>query len=352
MPFSPINARRHGDGVTAARSISARACASRSRQIAAEELGDRRRQDQICRGRHRAHARSGPHVRLDRHPARRHADPAGGGDRAQGADRTRRASGSTCRPTISSSRTARCGRRPAAPASTSPICSAASSFDLKLDPKAPLKNPATYTMVGKPLPRPDVPAKCTGSHTYMQDFTRAGHAACPRDPAAGDRRQARRRSTKPRSRICPAPRSCGSRISSRVVADDEWTAVRAAARAEGAMERVDRACRRRTSCRRRCAPVPFTRRDAGQRKGERRPRHAGGAKTLKATYYWPMQSHASIGPSCAVADVRADAARRSGPPRRAPIGNRTTFARFLGLPRRKSAADLSRRLRLLRHERP
>ena len=32
-------------------------------------------------------------------------------------------------------------------------------FDLKLDPKAPLKDPATYTLVGKPLPRPDVPAK-------------------------------------------------------------------------------------------------------------------------------------------------------------------------------------------------
>src|SRR5262245_32314092 len=43
-------------------------------------------------------------------------------------------------------------------------------FDLKLDPKAPLKDPATYTLVGKPLPRPDVPAKCTGGFTYMQDF--------------------------------------------------------------------------------------------------------------------------------------------------------------------------------------
>src|SRR5207244_10340212 len=36
------------------------------------------------------------------------------------------------------------------------------SFNLKLNAKAPLKDPATYTLVGKPLPRPDVPAKCTG----------------------------------------------------------------------------------------------------------------------------------------------------------------------------------------------
>ena len=44
---------------------------------------------------------------------------------------------------------------------------AGKQFDLKLDPEAPRKNPAYYTLVGKPLPRPDVPAKCTGSHVYV-----------------------------------------------------------------------------------------------------------------------------------------------------------------------------------------
>ena len=60
-------------------------------------------------------------------------------------------------------------------------------FDLKLDPKAPLKDPATYTVVGKPLPRPDVPAKCTGSFTYMHDFSLPGmvHARVIRPPAIG-----------------------------------------------------------------------------------------------------------------------------------------------------------------------
>src|SRR6516162_7049997 len=61
------------------------------------------------------------------------------------------------------------------------------SFNLKLDPKAPLKDPATYMLVGKPLPRPDVPAKCTGSFTYMQDFRLPGmlHARVIRPPAIG-----------------------------------------------------------------------------------------------------------------------------------------------------------------------
>jgi nicotinate dehydrogenase subunit B len=30
------------------------------------------------------------------------------------------------------------------------------SFHLKLEPKAPLKDPKDYTIIGKPLPRPDV----------------------------------------------------------------------------------------------------------------------------------------------------------------------------------------------------
>ena len=35
---------------------------------------------------------------------------------------------------------------------------------------------------------------------------------------------------------------------------------------------------------------------------------AGAAKTLEATYYYPYQLHGSMGPSCAIADVKADEA--------------------------------------------
>ena len=47
-----------------------------------------------------------------------------------------------------------------------------------------------------------------------------------------------------------------------------------------------------------------------------------------------MQSHGSIGPSCAIADVRTDAATvRTAS--QGTHGNRKTFARFLGLPQDK-----------------
>src|SRR4051812_17223103 len=58
---------------------------------------------------------------------------------------------------------------------------------LKVDPKAPLKNPSTYNVVGKPILRPDVPGKCTGRETYVQDFKLPGmlHGRVIRPPAIG-----------------------------------------------------------------------------------------------------------------------------------------------------------------------
>jgi CO/xanthine dehydrogenase Mo-binding subunit len=43
-------------------------------------------------------------------------------------------------------------------------------FQLKLDPKAPLKDPKDYAIVGTAVRRLDIPDKVTGRFTYMQDF--------------------------------------------------------------------------------------------------------------------------------------------------------------------------------------
>jgi nicotinate dehydrogenase subunit B len=58
------------------------------------------------------------------------------------------------------------------------------------------------------------------------------------------------------------------------------------------------------------------------------------AKTLKASFFWPMQSHASLGPSCAVAYVREDSAA-IWTASQGTHGNQETFARFLGLPKER-----------------
>ena len=206
------------------------------------------------------------------------------------------------------------------------------NFNLKLDPKAPLKDPATYTLVGKPLARPDVPAKCTGSCTYMQDFSLPGmvHARVIRPPAIGAKLV-----SVDESSIKDFAGASVVRIKDflAVVASDEWTAIRAA-----------RALRAQWSewsgLPEQGKLIATLRADPGitdevlVTRGQPEASGREGAKTLTASYFWPMQSHGSIGPSCAVADVNADAAT-VWTASQGTHGNRNTFARFLGLPRDK-----------------
>jgi nicotinate dehydrogenase subunit B len=202
----------------------------------------------------------------------------------------------------------------------------ARSFNLKLNPKAPLKNPATYTLVGKSLPRPDVPAKCTGAFTYMQDFSLPDmvHARVIRPPAIGAKLIAVDEAS-----IKDLSGAKVVRIKDflAVVADDEWTAVRAsrALRAQwsagsGLPEQDKLAATLRAD------------RDVADEVLVSRGQPAiSGAITRNAAYFWPMQSHGSIGPSCAVADV-TDNSATVWTASQGTHGNRKTFARFLGLP--------------------
>src|SRR6185436_8453538 len=59
---------------------------------------------------------------------------------------------------------------------------------------------------------------------------------------------------------------------------------------------------------------------------------AAGARMLAATYRWPVQTHGSLGPSCGVADVRADRATIWSATQ-GPHQYQAVFARILGLPR-------------------
>jgi CO/xanthine dehydrogenase Mo-binding subunit len=202
-------------------------------------------------------------------------------------------------------------------------------FALKLDAKAPLKDPAAYTVVGKPLPRPDLPAKLTGRHTYMQDFKLSGmlHGRVIHPPAIGARLD-----TVDEASISAIPGARVVRIENflGVVAEDEWAAVRAARELKASWsgggglpgsDGLERAVRE--------SPVEAD--EALVQRGDA-PQVLGAAtKKLSATYYWPPQSHASLGPSCAVADVRAEEAR-IWTSSQATHKYRPHFAKVLGLP--------------------
>jgi CO/xanthine dehydrogenase Mo-binding subunit len=209
-----------------------------------------------------------------------------------------------------------------------------SRFDLKLDPKAPLKDPRTYTLVGKALPRPDVPHKVAGGGAYMyvHDFSLPDmlHARVVRPPAVGAKLVSVEESS---IGHLSGARVVRIRDFLAIVAEDEWTAVRAmrALKAQwtegsGLPDQANLIATLRND--------PNLTRQVLVNKGASATPRPDGAKTLSATYFWPMHSHGSIGPSCAVADIRADFAT-VWTASQGTHGNQKTFARFLGLPREK-----------------
>ncbi|MES3003621.1 MAG: molybdopterin cofactor-binding domain-containing protein [Pseudomonadota bacterium] len=179
-------------------------------------------------------------------------------------------------------------------------------LELKMNPKAALKNPAQYALVGKPLVRPDIPEKITGRFVYVHDHTVPGmlHGRVVRPPSVGAKVI-----DIDNASVAGLPGVRVVRINDfvGVVSTDEWAAIRAA-----------RELKVRWSD---SAPLvshqgvadwarkgPFLGEETIVNKGDaaRMAALANAPDKLSATYTWPLQSHASMGPSCAVADVKAD----------------------------------------------
>lgn len=203
-------------------------------------------------------------------------------------------------------------------------------FGLRLDPKAPLRPPASYKVVGRPLARPDVPAKITGRHAYIHDLTLPGmlHGRVIRPPAvAATLLSVDEASVKP----VKGARVVRLKDFLAVVAETEWDAVRAAglltARwSDSAPLTGHEAVRDAMKA------GPFVGRETLVAKGDAaRALADSDAKVLRAEYFWPVQSHASLGPSCAVAEVKGGTAT-IWTASQATHRFRPAFAALLGLP--------------------
>ncbi|HEY3162483.1 MAG TPA: molybdopterin cofactor-binding domain-containing protein [Vicinamibacterales bacterium] len=206
-------------------------------------------------------------------------------------------------------------------------------FAMKVDRNAPLTPPSQHAAIGKPLLRPDVPAKCTGRHTYVQDFTLPGmlHGRIVRPPAIGATLVSVDESS---LRGIPDVRVVRVKDFLAVVSKDEWAAVRAATALKATWnqreslpghEGLDRLSRN----------APLERDQEVVNKGDAKGAARSAAKTLSATYFWPFQSHASLGPSCAVADVRADGTATVWSASQGTHGLRGNLSKVFGIPQEK-----------------
>ena len=202
-------------------------------------------------------------------------------------------------------------------------------FALKVDPNAAVKSPAAYTVVGKPILRSDLPGKATGRHPYVHNFKTPGmlHGRVIRPAAVGARLLAVDESS---IRAIPDVRVIRIENFLGVVAKDEWAAIRAARElkltwSEGqagfSTEELDRALR----------AAPSEREETTVNRGDTAAALSSAAKTLSAAYYWPFHSHASLAPSCAVADVK-EAGTTIWSSTQDVYGLRNLIARVFGFP--------------------
>jgi nicotinate dehydrogenase subunit B len=174
-------------------------------------------------------------------------------------------------------------------------------LSLKLDQNAPLKSPANFKLVGKPVHRLDIPDKVTGRFTFMQDFKRPGmlHGRVIRPPALG-------------ATIVSYDESSISTIAGivkvvrienflGVVAKSEWSAIKAARQLSvkwSAWSGLPEQSRIWEHVRQ----TKIVQDDITSNQGDSQAALAAAPRKLAATYDFAIHTHGSIGPSCAVAE--------------------------------------------------
>jgi nicotinate dehydrogenase subunit B len=186
--------------------------------------------------------------------------------------------------------------------------------ELKLSADAPLKSPDTYKVVGKSSPRVDIPAKATGELVFVHDVRVPGmlHGRVVRPPYAGVAQgdfMGNSLLHVDENSVSGLPgivKVVVIRDFVGIVAEREEVAQQAVKRLDVQWKAVEGLPSLETSEEVEAAlrANPATRRDLLIDGDVDATLAQDPARTLERTYVWPFQMHASIGPSCAVADYR------------------------------------------------
>ena len=177
------------------------------------------------------------------------------------------------------------------------------NFSLKVDKQAPVKNPATYKIVGQSIPRLDIPAKVTGQFTYMQDFRIPGmlHGRVVRPPGIGATLQGVDESSAAGvSGLVKIVRQ-GNFLG--VVAESEWGAITAAQQLKAKWSNWE-GLPEQSKLWEHVRATKVNKDEVTSNVGDAEQALKRASKRLQSTYDYAIHTHGSIGPSCAVAEIR------------------------------------------------
>lgn len=182
---------------------------------------------------------------------------------------------------------------------------AAHPLALDLDPKAPLKAPKQYKLVGQPVKRDDVRSKVFAEFTFMHDVKVDGmvHARVIHPNAYGA--QLESVDDTHAKKVPGFLRTVRVDNLLAVIATDEWSAIQSARALEvtwSAWTGLPEQAKLYDAVR----ALPLHDQGTVLERGhaDAQIKQAGKGKAVRATYCWPFQTHGSIGPSCAIGDYR------------------------------------------------
>jgi CO/xanthine dehydrogenase Mo-binding subunit len=180
------------------------------------------------------------------------------------------------------------------------------SFNREVTGNIKPKSPSDYQLVGKSVPRVDIPTKVTGEHVYLQNLRVPGmlHGRVIRPSSVGAKLTSFDEASIKDIPGLVKTVAKGNFVG--VVCEREEQAIRAAGELKVAWQQAQ------------ALPAMSELSDVLKKipSNDRSPANIGdvdaafgaAAKTLKASYHWPYQLHASMGPSCAVAEVKSNEA--------------------------------------------
>ena len=180
-------------------------------------------------------------------------------------------------------------------------------FNLALDPNVKRKPPAEWTVLGKPLPRIDIPELCTGQFEFVHNVRVPGmlHGRVVRPPAPGATVV-----SVDESSVQGMPGLVKVVVKKNfvgVVAEKQYQALQAADKLKVTWS-TGKALPNRADFIAQLRNQKPTRDLLLVESGDVEQTFSRAATVMKATYLHPYQAHGSMGSSCAVADVQGDKA--------------------------------------------
>ena len=177
-------------------------------------------------------------------------------------------------------------------------------MDIKVQAK--VKSPSEYRVVGKSFTRRDLPGKVYRTDKYVTDIT------LPKMLHARVIRPTRAACTVAGIDAASVTKIKGARVVREkdfiaVLAEHEWDAVRASRTLKVTWNHAKSApFPEMAALHDHIRKAPVAKREEPVKKGDPAAAFKAAARVVEAEYEWPFQSHASMGPACALADVRAD----------------------------------------------